>query len=311
MKQNLHNKNLSKMLSRYGASTLAAAAVCSVASGQIVYTPEVNDTIHLGDTLQLDFNADEISDVEFTIALNPRHVDKTWGDFIFTKAIAAAGNKGIGEYWYWNDYINPLLVDQMISAGVSLEFMNQAKKNERLDTAYMQSNMGTMSHMGWTTWGIYGWGITGPDTTTYLGYEFRIDEEPFYGWVKVTFHRITTFPGKNNYGGDNLYLVINEYAYETSGDGILAGATKPDGIANQENESFTLYPNPAQNHVNLRMKESSKYDVKVYDLTGRNVMNDNFEGLEYRMDITELHSGMYMIVISNGDAKLTQELLVK
>jgi len=311
MKQNLHNKNLSKMLGRYGASTLAAAAVCSVAGGQIVYTPEVNDTIHLGDTLQLDFNADDISDVEFTIALNPRHITKTWGDFIFTKAIAAPGNKGIGEYWYWNSYINPLEADQMISAGVSLEFMNQAKKNERMDTAYMASNMGTMSHMGWTTWGIYGWGITGPDTTTYLGYEFRIDEEPYYGWVKVTFHRATQYTTKGDYYGDRLYLVINEYAYETTLDYIEAGATVSIGVENQKSEAFSLYPNPAIDQVTVRMKENSLYDVKVYDLTGRNIMNRSFEGMEYNMDISELNSGMYMLVITDGKVKLTQELVVK
>lgn len=308
MNKSTQNVKLAKMLGRYGVTALAAASVGSVANGQIVHTPDVNDTIRLGDTLQLDFNADAIPDVEFSIELNPAHVDKTWGDFIFTKAVATPGGKGVGAYWYWGDFINPLELDQVIAADTSFTFMNQIKNDPQLDTATMVTAMGLLSSMGWTTWGIYGWGVTAEDTTTYLGYEFRIDEEPRYGWVKVTFHRTNEFPGKNNY--DDLYLVINEYAYDETASSILAGATTPNEVEVPLVEGFKLYPMPASNMVNVRMEESRQYDVKVVDMTGRTVMSSRFEGLEYSMDITELKSGMYILQLSSGELRLNKELLV-
>ncbi|PID93142.1 MAG: hypothetical protein CSA96_00550 [Bacteroidetes bacterium] len=310
MKKDLHNKDLSKLLARYGATALAAA-VGTTASGQILHTPEVNDTIHLGDTLQVDFDGDEYADVEFSISLNPRHIDKTWGDFIFTQALATPGGKGLGAYWYWGSYMNPLELDQMIAGDTSFTFMNNAKEPS-LDTAMMYSKMGTLSHMGWTTWGIYGWGLTAEDSSAYLGYEFRIEEEPHYAWVRVTFHRTNEFPGKNNYGGDNLYLVINEYAYETSGAGIKAGAISPGvGVEDRLSEAFTLYPNPARNLVSIRMQGSSKYELSVFDLTGKQVLSTQFEGREYSLDIAELNSGIYMLYVSDGDRRLCNKLLVQ
>jgi len=310
MKKNLHNKNLTKMLGRYGATALAAAAVGPVANGQIVHTPEVNDTIHLGDTLELDFNSDAISDVQFSISLNPRHVDKTWGDFIFTHAIATPGGKGIGATWYGGSFLNPLELDQVISADTSFTFLiDQPKVDPVVDTATMLTGMGLLSHMGWTTWDIYGWGFTAEDSSTYLGYEFRIDEEPYYGWVKVTFHRIDYYPGKNNYYGDNLYLVINEYAYETSGAPIKAGQSV--GVEEQMIKGFNLYPNPATDRVTIRMEESSQYNVRVFDMTGKSLMNSKFDGQEYLMDISELKSGMYMLQISDGELSLSKKLLIK
>ena len=92
----------------------------------------------------------------------------------------------------------------------------------------------------------------------------------------------------------------------------MAGARHPGvGVEDVTKEGFSFYPNPASDMVTIRMEESRQYEVNVFDMTGRNVLNSRFDGMEYTMDVNALNSGMYMLQISNGDLRLNKQLIVK
>lgn len=66
-----------------------------------------------------------------------------------------------------------------------------------------------------------------------------------------------------------------------------------------------LYPNPAQNHLNIVLNTSYNYvDVKIYNVIGKKVMDfTNIEPLdsEISIQVASLKAGMYILNIQFGD----------
>jgi beta-glucanase (GH16 family) len=77
---------------------------------------------------------------------------------------------------------------------------------------------------------------------------------------------------------------------------------RPTGIEEEHVNEITLYPNPANESLSLdapgRQKELS---VKVFDLQGRIVQEHRMNVGENSMNVSELHPGMYILEIINGD----------
>mgnify|MGYP000964651295 CR=1 FL=1 len=77
--------------------------------------------------------------------------------------------------------------------------------------------------------------------------------------------------------------------------------------------SFNMWPNPAQDILNISMLEGNDVNVVIYDVQGRKVAGKDFTGssFEKTIDISSLTSGIYMVEFSNGNQKTTKKLLKK
>lgn len=69
--------------------------------------------------------------------------------------------------------------------------------------------------------------------------------------------------------------------------------------------SITIYPNPTNQLVsfhtsNVNMATSSLVDVKIFDLSGRNLLSINNFNLKDAITVDSLNTGVYNIVITNG-----------
>lgn len=72
-------------------------------------------------------------------------------------------------------------------------------------------------------------------------------------------------------------------------------------------DHISIYPNPANNQINIDGVEGLT-QVKVFDMTGRLVMNATIE--TSMMDIAELKTGLYTMMIENGGAIATRQLQI-
>ncbi len=77
-------------------------------------------------------------------------------------------------------------------------------------------------------------------------------------------------------------------------------------VAEQENLSFRLYPNPANNFINIESKSSTNHFV-IYDSTGRIVLQKTEFTPNFRIDINTLAPGVYVFNL-NGE---TRKILVE
>jgi hypothetical protein len=61
----------------------------------------------------------------------------------------------------------------------------------------------------------------------------------------------------------------------------------------------SVYPNPASDAINVRMTESADIKLELFSITGVSVLEENFTGNQYRMNLSDLAPGLYMLRITN------------
>ncbi|TAL61696.1 MAG: T9SS type A sorting domain-containing protein [Bacteroidetes bacterium] len=81
--------------------------------------------------------------------------------------------------------------------------------------------------------------------------------------------------------------------------------------------SLSAMPNPAKDHtlINYELKESSNVEFSMYDVAGKKLSELN-QGMQsagkhsFKLDISEISSGIYSYTISAGDYKMTNKISV-
>jgi hypothetical protein len=127
-------------------------------------------------------------------------------------------------------------------------------------------------------------------------------------WVD-NFNYKFRFDGAN---GNNIYLDdINIYSGGPS-DVIVVNVAELDEI-----DGLSLYPNPAENEVNLQfiVKDAKTVQVQIQDVTGKIVQYHNVNAAIGAnlvvMDTQALSSGVYFVAIKSGESQKVMQFVVK
>ncbi|WP_170265165.1 T9SS type A sorting domain-containing protein [Salibacter halophilus] len=87
----------------------------------------------------------------------------------------------------------------------------------------------------------------------------------------------------------------------------------PTGLAviNGNTVETALYPNPASNRLNVRVKGAQDLTtVELYDLSGRNVKTVRVNNGQNQIDIANLQAGVYLAVIKTEGVKVQTEKII-
>jgi len=78
----------------------------------------------------------------------------------------------------------------------------------------------------------------------------------------------------------------------------------------ETNNTYTLYPNPANELVNVRLPEDNEnISVKVLNATGAQLKSiEDFDG---RLDVSELPAGLYTLIFNDGNKIEIRKLVVQ
>ncbi|MFC3159303.1 T9SS type A sorting domain-containing protein [Chryseobacterium arachidis] len=101
----------------------------------------------------------------------------------------------------------------------------------------------------------------------------------------------------------NIYYALNSANFSVS-QVVLA-------TAEADVKSFSIYPNPSHDVVNISLKNTSqKANYTLFDASGRLLKNGNFKG-ETQVRVNDLMNGNYLIsiVLDNG-TKMTEKLII-
>ncbi|MEL6560847.1 MAG: MBG domain-containing protein [Bacteroidota bacterium] len=75
---------------------------------------------------------------------------------------------------------------------------------------------------------------------------------------------------------------------------------------------FNIFPNPAENQLNIQQNQKQGLKIEIIGLTGSSVMASDINDLNNRFDIGHLKSGTYIILITNQKgALLNKSLFIK
>ncbi len=94
-----------------------------------------------------------------------------------------------------------------------------------------------------------------------------------------------------------------------SGDYAL-GVWDEEHASLKENSSelnINIYPNPAEDKINIELKNETKGNVVITNQLGQVVKEMNIEGKELTIDIEDLTSGIYFINVSNQRMKFLKK----
>jgi len=120
--------------------------------------------------------------------------------------------------------------------------------------------------------------------------------------LSVTHKEAGTFP---------YSVIVTDHNSCSSGDTIIITVQKADRIAGTGLDiRLKVYPNPTRGLVYLVFSTDMKKDagVSVTDMEGRVILEQKLErvdaGVAYTIDLSELQSGMYMLMIDQSPVKI-------
>ncbi len=135
-----------------------------------------------------------------------------------------------------------------------------------------------------STWmHIFGvWNFVSADTSMSITYSWGTDN-PSAGTTLVTI----------NMKMDNGSPVVSDATF-------LKSTTV--GIAKIPQLEMNVFPNPVQNSLNISLEKPVKGLVEVYDVTGKIFIRTAFDGNAVRINVSELKTGLYFVVIKNQNS---------
>jgi hypothetical protein len=84
------------------------------------------------------------------------------------------------------------------------------------------------------------------------------------------------------------------------------------GINNvKSSDQIKLFPNPAQDFVEIDAKGYSNYKIELFDLNGRLLKSDNAFDSSFKLDLSFINKGVYVILLRNKNQIIGYRKLIK
>ncbi len=135
---------------------------------------------------------------------------------------------------------------------------------------------------------------------------------------------ITKDPVTTIVGTDNTVYIVNAAAVNDQGtnttiitcpaitfiydDAPADGCAVSVGLAEQQEASFILFPNPVVNELTLIPGHAKLQRVRLYDTRGTLVL-DRSTNLSNTLDVADLPAGLYMLMVDTDQGTLERRLV--
>lgn len=149
------------------------------------------------------------------------------------------------------------------------------------------------------------WEITIPLNTGTYEYKFAYDN--WAGQENLTSGSSCTITTD---GFTNRSLNVTE---NTTLDVVCWGSCAACIVGVEENESrgLVVFPNPANDQLNLRVNEQGNSIVRVVDARGALILTHNMTRSFATLDVSTLQSGLYYVQVWNGQAFQTSPVMIE
>ena len=132
----------------------------------------------------------------------------------------------------------------------------------------------------------------------------------------------------HNGGTNEVRFGMAQNTYEQSvlgyaADGSLFSLSSPSaimvrftddpslGIEETAANNFSVYPNPANDAINVSLATAAEATVTVLDLSGKTVKSTTMNGMNTTLSTTGMTSGVYFVNVTVGNTTTTQKIVVK
>jgi hypothetical protein len=108
----------------------------------------------------------------------------------------------------------------------------------------------------------------------------------------------------------NEYMVAYRKGMDTVGvftpDNLMDGTNEPI----VENQHIKVFPNPASESLNIRLRDDVETEISITDLQGRIIRRFNKMSGPVVLDVSDLSNGIYLLVASTSDVSSQQKIVI-
>lgn len=102
----------------------------------------------------------------------------------------------------------------------------------------------------------------------------------------------------NAYFGATLRVI---YMFALSGNMYNAISNNTLGTEADTQNSFSFYPNPVLNDLNISFTTSRYRNINVYSINGQLLLSKNENALSVKIDLSNFKAGIYFLNIDNKE----------
>ena len=123
---------------------------------------------------------------------------------------------------------------------------------------------------------------------------------------------IGTVPNHNDYSGNYpFYRFTNEFGTLTLNDSVLTSVALP--ISAKNTQSPKIWPNPVGNVLNITQNNDKHLitSIKIINVAGQVVLSETLSNAINKIDVNDLHTGLYVLETTISDVKYFQKFIKK
>jgi hypothetical protein len=141
-----------------------------------------------------------------------------------------------------------------------------------------------------------------------------------FGQTAIKKSSLSTGGGSHTVGNTTLTYAVGEVAVQENSVGTVQlseGFIGPDlmalGVEDYgQLQGVNIYPNPVQTDLNIILPESNNYELYLYDLNGKQLINTTVENdNQVVLDLSLQKTGMYLLLIIDRKNKTTTTIKVQ
>ena len=259
------------------------------------------DVDHQGKEIFIGSNEDELVIVDVTDTSNPQLIS----DLSYT-------NVGYTHQgWLTEDHEHFLLGDELDELSFGFQAKTIVIDMTDLDDPQLDFNyfgpLNSIDHNGYTHNGKF-------YQANYTGGLRVVDLSDIENGNMTELGSFDTFPVSNDASFDGAWSV---YPYFDSGNIIISDINtgfylvkeSSLGIAEFDDEALKVYPNPANDQVNIQTTDHPVRNVKIFAMNGQLVRSyNNLDDIHVNLNISDLSKGVYLMQINENNK---QKLIVQ
>jgi subtilisin family serine protease len=92
---------------------------------------------------------------------------------------------------------------------------------------------------------------------------------------------------------------------------IVTGIDQELSVVNSVKDMFNVWPNPANDHLNIHLQSADEAAVSIFDVQGRQVAAKKLAGQDDVINIDNLSEGVYFVKVVQGAKQDTKKIVVK
>jgi len=113
-----------------------------------------------------------------------------------------------------------------------------------------------------------------------------------------------------------VFFINANTGFTVGNSGRILKTTNGGGVGVDENNAasgFNIYPNPANDNINLSIYEGIHNDVllNIFNVTGELVKTLKLNQSQQKINISELHNGIYFVEIKSEQGTRKQKLIIQ